>query len=432
MVSKPERRQVAVFGAGYIGLVTAGCLAELGHRVVVRDIAPEKVRLLKSGDVPIYEPGLGDMIVRNKERLSFTLDAQEALEGAEIAYVCVDTPPTASGDADLSRVWSVVKSLEEAAELRAVVVKSTVPVGTGARVRAVLDEAGLEHVGYASNPEFTAEGRAVHDFLHPDRVVIGTSDEATARLISELHEGVDGPVVVMDVRSAEMVKLASNALLATKISFINEIATLCEKTGADVEEVARAVGMDHRLGSHFLRPGIGWGGSCFPKDSEALRQLASNSGYHLQLLSAVIEVNNLQKRRAIQKLKDELGTLSGARVALLGLTFKPGTDDMREAPSTVLAARLLAEGAEVRGWDPMAALGDQEPWTSTSRHATPELALDGADAAILVTEWPQLKEVDWAHAASVMRRPVLYDGRNLLDPAAMRALGFTYTSVGRP
>ncbi|MEV4175712.1 UDP-glucose/GDP-mannose dehydrogenase family protein [Nonomuraea sp. NPDC049709] len=431
MVGKPER-QVAVFGAGYIGLVTGACLAELGHRVVVRDINPEKVALLRSGDVPIYEPGLGDMIARNKERLTFTTDLRETLDGAEIAYVCVDTPPSASGDADLSRIWSVVRSLEGATQLKAVVVKSTVPVGTGARVRTALDEAGLAHVGYAANPEFTAEGRAVSDFLNPDRIVIGAADEATAQLIAELHDGVDGPVVVMDVRSAEMVKLASNALLATKISFINEIATLCEKTGADVEEVARAVGLDHRLGPHFLRPGIGWGGSCFPKDSEALRQLASNTGYHLQLLSAVIEVNNLQKRRAIQQLKDELGTLTGMRVALLGLTFKPGTDDMREATSTVLAGRLLAEGAEVRCWDPMARPAETEPWTSTTRHATPELALEGADAAIVVTEWPQLKDVDWAHAASVMRRPVLFDGRNLLDPAEMRGLGFTYMSVGRP
>ncbi|MGA4987267.1 UDP-glucose dehydrogenase family protein [Nonomuraea bangladeshensis] len=431
MGDKPERR-VAVFGAGYIGLVTGACFAELGHRVVVRDIDPEKVRLLRAGDVPIYEPGLGDLIARNKERLSFTLDLAEALDGAEVAYVCVDTPPSASGDADLSRVWSVVRSLEGAKDLKAVVVKSTVPVGTGSRVRAVLDESGLAHVGYASNPEFTAEGTAVHDFLHPDRVVVGASDETVARLVADLHGGVDGPVVTMDVRSAEMVKLASNALLATKISFINEIATLCEKTGADVTEVAQAVGLDHRLGPHFLRAGIGWGGSCFPKDSEALRQLASNTGYHLQLLSAVIEVNNLQKRRAIQQLNDALGTLAGARVALLGLTFKPGTDDMREAPSTVLASRLLAEGAEVRAWDPMARPGAAEPWASTTRHPTPELAMEGADAAIVVTEWPQLQDVDWAAVAGSMRRPVLYDGRNLLDPAAMRALGFTYMGVGRP
>ncbi|EFG03961.1 UDP-glucose/GDP-mannose dehydrogenase family protein (plasmid) [Streptomyces clavuligerus] len=248
-----QQRKIAVFGAGYIGLVTGACLAQLGHEVVVRDIQPERVRLLRSGEVPIHEPGLGDLIARNKERLVFTTGLEETLAGAEVAYVCVDTPPSAAGDADLSRVWSVVDSLAGAGHLRAVVVKSTVPVGTGARVRAALDRAGLGHVGYASNPEFTAEGRAVEDFLAPDRVVIGSSDAETARLIGELHAGVDGPVVVMDVESAEMSKMAANALLATKISFINEIATLCELTGGDVEMVAKAVGMDHRLGPRVPR-----------------------------------------------------------------------------------------------------------------------------------------------------------------------------------
>ncbi|MET9648579.1 UDP-glucose dehydrogenase family protein [Streptomyces syringium] len=425
-------RKIAVFGAGYIGLVTGACLAELGHDVVVRDVQPERIKLLQSGQVPIYEPGLGDLIIKNKERLAFTLNVDEALAQAEVVFVCVDTPPTSAGDADLSRVWSVLHSLKGAERLAAVVVKSTVPVGTGARARSVLDEVGLGRVGYASNPEFTAEGRAVSDFLNPDRVVIGASDADTARLVEELHQGVNGDVVVMDIPSAEMAKMASNALLATKISFINEIANVCEATGADIGNVARAVGLDHRLGRHFLQAGIGWGGSCFPKDSEALKQLASNTGYHPQLLSAVIEVNNLQKRRAIQKLKDQLGTLEGTQIALLGLTFKPGTDDMREAPSAVLASRLLAEGAAVRCWDPLARPGDVEPWRSTTRHENVLDAVTGADAAIVVTEWPQLREVPWGEARGLMRRPVLYDGRNLFDPATMRDLGFTYLSVGRP
>jgi UDPglucose 6-dehydrogenase len=236
----------------------------------------------------------------------------------------------------------------------------------------------------------------------------------------------------MDVRSAEMVNLASNALLATKVSFANEIATLCENTGADAVEVLGAVGLDHRLGSHFLRPGIGWGGSCFPKDSEALRQLASNTGFHPMLLSAVIDVNNIQKRRVVQKLKDLLGDLAGREIALLGMAFKPGTDDMREAPSTVLASRLQAEGARVRCWDPLAGHPDAEPWVSAVRYATPEEALEGADAAVVVTEWPQLRDVDWEQAVRTMRQPVLFDGRNLLVPARMRELGFTYMSVGRP
>ncbi|MER6520020.1 UDP-glucose/GDP-mannose dehydrogenase family protein [Streptomyces sp. NPDC001553] len=426
------KRRIAVFGAGYIGLVTGACLAELGHHVAVRDINPERVRILRAGDVPIHEPGLGEMIARNKERLTFTEDLDQALAGAEVAYVCVDTPPSASGDADLSRVWSVVRSLSDARDLKAVVMKSTVPVGTGARARALLDEIGLAHVGYVSNPEFTAEGRAIQDFMAPDRIVIGQDNNTAGALVAALHTGITAPVATMDVKSAEMVKLAANALLATKISFANEIATLCENTGANVTDVLGAVGMDHRLGAHFLRPGIGWGGSCFPKDSEALRQMASNTGFHPQLLTAVINVNNIQKRRAIQHLKDELGDLAGKNIALLGMAFKPGTDDMREAPSTVLASRLLAEGAHVRSWDPLARPAADEPWDSVTRSATPQHALADADAAVIVTEWPELAEVDWTEAHGLMRTPVMFDGRNLLDPARLREIGFRYTSVGRP
>ncbi|WP_432072664.1 UDP-glucose dehydrogenase family protein [Streptomyces wuyuanensis] len=426
-------RRIAVFGAGYIGLVTGACFAELGHRVVVRDIQPERIRLLNSGEVPFFEPGLGDLITRNKERLAFTLDVEEAVRDADVVFVCVDTPPTASGDADLSRVWAVVDALRGASHLVAVVVKSTVPVGTGARVRAALDERDLGHVGYASNPEFTAEGRAVEDFLRPDRVVIGASDDAVARWVAGLYGRLDSPVELMDVASAEMVKLASNALLATRITFINEIATVCEATGADIGHVSRAVGLDHRLGPHFLKAGLGYGGSCFPKDSRALRAMASNSGYPFQLLNAVIEVNELQPRRAIQRLKTELGGLKGRRIALLGMTFKPGTDDMREAPSTIIASRLLAEGATVTCWDPMAPHTDgrQEPWASATRQPDPLGTMTGADAAILVTEWPELTDVDWTAAARLMRNPLLFDGRNLLDPAALLSAGFTHMGVGR-
>ncbi len=424
-------RSIAVFGAGYIGLVTGACFAELGHQVVVRDVVPDKVAALNAGDIPIYEPGLSEVIARNAARLRFTLDAGEAATGAEVVFVCVDTPPTASGDADLSRVWAVVEALQGAVHLKALVVKSTVPTGTGAKIRAYLDRSGLGHVGYASNPEFTAEGRAVADFMRPDRIVIGTFDEASAALVAEIHEGVDGPVMVMDVLSAETVKLTANALLATKISFANEVANLCEATGADVERVMGAVGADHRLGAHFLKAGVGWGGSCFPKDSMALKQLAANSGYPFQLLNAVIEVNDLQRRRAVNRLKEQLGGLSGKTVALLGLTFKANTDDMREAPSTVIAARLLAEGATVRCWDPMARLPQHEPWTLATRHGTPLEAVAGADAAMIVTEWPQLRDVPWEQAKAAMAGPVLFDGRNLLDPRAMAEAGFTYLSVGR-
>jgi UDPglucose 6-dehydrogenase len=425
------KRNVTIFGAGYIGLVTAACMAKLGHRVVVRDISAQRVTALRAGEVPIFEPGLAELLAECSERLHFTTDVVEALDGAEVAFICVDTPPTPAGDADLSRVWSVVADVEKGASLRTLVMKSTVPVGTGVAVRAALDEAGLGHLGYVSNPEFTAEGRAVQDFLNPDRIVIGSDDPAAARVVADLHAGIDGPVATMTVASAEMVKLASNALLATKITFINEIAAVCEATGADVEEVAAAVGMDERLGKHFLKAGVGYGGSCFPKDSRALRAMASNSGYPFQLLSAVIEVNDLQPRRAIRRLKDQMGGLRGRRVALLGLTFKAGTDDMREAPSAIIASRLLSEGATVTAWDPMAKSGGAAPWTEVTRRATVLEALEDCDAAMIVTDWPQLRDVDWTQARSAMRTALLFDGRNLLVPEEIAQHGFTYMAVGR-
>ncbi|CAM5275249.1 UDP-glucose 6-dehydrogenase OS=Kitasatospora aureofaciens OX=1894 GN=GCM10010502_66370 PE=3 SV=1 [Kitasatospora aureofaciens] len=271
----------------------------------------------------------------------------------------------------------------------------------------------------------------MHDFLHPDRVVIGTDDPDTAKLVAQLHDGVDGPIAQMDVASAEMVKLAANALLATKISFTNEIATICEATGADVEQVVHAVGLDHRLGPHFMRAGVGYGGSCFPKDSRALRALTGNSGYAFQLLTSVIEVNDLQPRRAIQRLKDELGGFQGRTVALLGIAFKAGTDDVREAPSTIIASRLQVEGASVRCWDPLVRPLDEAPWSSATRCLTPLEAMVGADAAIIVTEWPQLRDLAWEQAAAAMAHPLVFDGRNVLDPQQMGALGFTYMSVGR-
>jgi UDPglucose 6-dehydrogenase len=424
--------RIAVFGAGHVGLVTGACFAELGHVVTIRDVVPEKIEALQSGRIPIFESGLEELIARNRERLSFTLDVGEAIAGTEFVYVCVDTPPTYSGDADLSRVWTVVDELPQVADVERplLVMKSTVPVGTGEKVRHALDARGLAHVGYVANPEFTAEGSAVEDFLHPDRIVIGAFEAADGDRVEALHAGVDAPVVRADVNSAEMVKLASNAFLMTRISFINEIANVCEATGADVIQVARGIGLDHRLGPHFLRAGIGYGGSCFPKDSLALKQLASNSGYHFQLLNAVIEVNELQKRRVIGKLKKHLGSLRGTTVALLGLAFKPNTDDVREAPSIVLASRLLAEGAEVRAWDPVAR--PRELLQNAIFCDTPLEAATGADAAVIVTEWPQLHELATTEVRNAMRRPILVDGRNFLDPEAVRAAGFAYEAVGRP
>jgi UDPglucose 6-dehydrogenase len=424
-----ETRTTGVFGAGWVGLVTGACFAELGHDVVVRDVVPERIAALEAGRLPFHEPELPELLARNRERLRYTLDAAE-LADADALFVCVQTPPTYSGDADLSFVWSALDDLPRGERRQVLVMKSTVPVGTGDKVRAALDARGLENVGYVSNPEFLSEGRAVRDFLNPDRIVIGAYAEEDGAAVEALYGGIEAPVVRTDVASAEMIKLAANAFLMTRISFINEIANVCEAVGADVVEVARGIGLDHRLGPHFLRAGIGYGGSCFPKDSLALKQLASNSGYHFQLLAAVIEVNELQKRRVIQKLEKHLGKLRGKKIALLGLAFKAGTDDMREAPSLVLASRLLAEGAEVRAWDPVARPG--ELMKGAVLYDTVLEAVTGADAAVIVTEWDELRGLASREVHGAMARPLIIDGRNLLDPDDARAAGFAYEGIGRP
>jgi UDPglucose 6-dehydrogenase len=421
--------RIAVFGAGYVGLVTGACFADLGHDVAVRDVAEGKIDALRAGGVPIHEEGLEGILERNRERLRFTTSVDEALEDVDVVFVAVGTPPTPSGDADLTAVWTVVDELPEVDRRIVLAMKSTVPVGTGRTVRHRLDERGLENVGYVSNPEFTAEGTAIRDFMHPDRIVIGAFEPRDADVVEQLHEGIDAPVVRADVASAEMIKLAANAALVTRISFINEIANVCEATGADVLRVAEGIGLDRRIGPSFLRAGIGYGGSCFPKDSLALKQLAANSGYSFQLLNAVIEVNELQKRRVVGKLEGQLGSLRGKKVAILGLAFKPGTDDMREAPSLVLAARLLAEGAEVSAWDPIA--NGQAHLDGVQIAGSPLEAVEGADAAVIVTEWPELADVDWKAAGERMRSRVIVDGRNLLNPEALRAQGFAYEGIGR-
>src|SRR6476659_7725732 len=422
--------KIGMFGAGYVGLVTGACFAELGHEVVIRDVIPERIERLLAGEVPIFEPGLDKVLERNRDRISFTLDVQEAVDGAEFLYVAVGTPPTYSGDADLTAVWSVVDGLPTVIPGRPILVlKSTVPVGTGERVRARLDARGLTNVGYVSNPEFLAEGSAVEDFMHPDRIVVGAFEEEDAERVVELHSGVESEVVRTDVPSAELVKLAANAFLSTRISFINEIANVCDLVGADVVDVARGVGLDHRLGPHFLHAGIGFGGSCFPKDVTALKQLAGNGGYQFMLLQAVWEVNELQKRLVVQKLVKHLGALHGKRIALLGLAFKPHTDDMREAPSRVIAYRLLSEGAEVRAWDPVAHPADLPGIEQADSILA---AVRDADAAVIVTEWPELKELASQEVRDAMARPVIIDGRNLLDPDAARAAGFVYEGIGRP
>jgi UDPglucose 6-dehydrogenase len=425
----PER--VGIAGAGWVGLVTGVCLADLGHQVTIRDVVPGRIAMLEAGRLPIHEPGLAEVLERSRQRIAFTLDAGELFD-CGVVFVCVGTPATYSGDADLSAVWSLVDEIPDLEHDTVIVMKSTVPVGTGDKVRSELARRGLGSVAYVSNPEFLAEGSAVRDFMTPDRIVVGADDDAAGDRVAALYAGIDAPIVRTDVNSAEMIKLASNAFLATRISFVNEIANVCEMTGADVEAVARGMGLDRRLGPHFLRAGIGFGGSCFPKDVSALKQLAGNSGYHFQLLNAVIEVNELQKRRVIGKLQKHLGSLGGRTVTMLGLAFKPDTNDMREASSLVLASRLLAEGARVRGWDPVALEEARRLLAGVELHDDLYEALRGADAAIVVTEWSELRSLDLARVHGLMRHPLIVDGRNFLDPAQVRAAGFAYEGIGRP
>jgi UDPglucose 6-dehydrogenase len=428
----PESPPIGVIGVGWVGLVTAGCFAELGHDVWCRDIDTAKLASLRDARVPFHEPGLQELVARNAGRLHFEEGLAPVLEHGRLLFVCVDTPPTASGDADLSRVEAVVEELPDSAE-HSIVMKSTVPCGTGASIRRRLGELGKDSLGYASNPEFLQEGSAVVDFMRPDRVVIGSESpsDRVADALELLYEPLGGPIVRTDIASAEMIKLASNAFLATKISFINEIANVCEELGADVIEVAAGMGLDPRIGHRFLRAGIGYGGSCFPKDVSALKQLAGNSGYHFQLLTAVIEVNELQKRRVVNKLKHHLGSLVGKRIALLGLAFKPNTDDMREASSVVLAGRLQAEGAIVRAYDPVAEHSARELLTGVEMCDSAMDALEGANAAVIVTEWPEFTELDLAEVCARMADPVIVDGRNLLDADAVHAAGLVYEGIGR-
>jgi UDPglucose 6-dehydrogenase len=422
-----QKEPVGVIGVGWVGLVTAACFAELGHEVWARDIVEEKIESLARGEVPIHEPGLPDLVAKNKDRLHFSTDMAPVLEHARLLFVCVDTPPTYSGDADLSRVQAVLEELGDSNE-HALVMKSTVPVGTGRSIQRRRD--GL---AYVSNPEFLKEGSAVDDFMKPDRVVIGAGDDSAgfADRVQALYASLDAPVVRTDVASAEMIKLASNAFLATKISFINEIANVSEELGADVSEVARGMGLDDRIGPRFLRAGIGYGGSCFPKDVQALKQLAGNSGYHFQLLTAVVEVNELQKRRTIGKLQKHLGSLVGKEIALLGVAFKPHTDDIREATSLVLAGRLAGEGASVCVYDPVAAAKADSMLAGARIADSAVEALDGADAAVLVTEWPEFAGLDWDEVKRRMRFPLIVDGRNFLDRDALVEAGFVYEGIGR-
>src|ERR1044072_4590437 len=425
-----NREPIGVIGTGYVGLVTAAGFAELGNEVFCIDIDAEKVEGLKEGRIPIWEPGLEELVERHRGRLHFSTALSDALEHARLLFVAVGTPPTYSGDADLSAVFSVVDAMP-ASDRHALVMKSTVPCGTGDHIKRRFKETGKAGFSYVSCPEFLKEGSAVADFLAPDRVVVGDDGDWAGQAVCDLYAPLEAPLVRTDIRSAEMIKLASNAFLATKISFINEIANVCDEVGADVTEVAKGMGLDARIGPKFLQAGIGFGGSCFPKDVTALKQLAGNSGYHFQLLNSVIEVNELQKRRVMSKLQKYLGSLVGKDIALLGLAFKPNTDDMREASSLVLSARLQAAGARVRAYDPVAEEAARKLLRGFDFCSSAAEAIEGADAVVLVTEWPEFRELDFGDMAAAMRGTLVVDGRTFFEPGAVAAACLSYEGIGR-
>jgi UDPglucose 6-dehydrogenase len=429
-------KNITVVGVGYVGLVTGVCFADLGNRVVCVDINEQKIAGLRQGIMPIYEPGLEELVERNVQagRLSFTTSYAEGLKEAEFVFIAVGTPEGVDGEADLQYVRMAARSIAEVMDHPLVIVnKSTVPVGTGDWVSDIVREFGNDGVDFAvvSNPEFLREGSAIADFMVPDRIVLGSLHREAAEKVAQLHLPLRAPIMITDLRTAEMIKYASNAFLATRISFINEIANICEALGADVKEVATGMGYDRRIGCTFLDAGVGYGGSCFAKDVKALTYMAEVKGRHPQLLRAVMEINAYQRRAVLRKLEEMLDDVRGKTIGLLGLAFKPNTDDMRDAPSITIAHALEVAGARVRGYDPVA--------MKVAALVMPgvELAEDayalarGCDALVVVTEWNEFKNLDLARIRDLMSQPVLIDGRNVYEPAQMRELGFHYRGVGR-
>ncbi|RPJ18637.1 MAG: UDP-glucose/GDP-mannose dehydrogenase family protein [Chloroflexi bacterium] len=430
-------KQICVIGVGYVGLVTAACFADLGNRVVALDVDEQRVDNLKKGIMPIYEPGLEELVTRNTKsgRLTFTTSYAEALKGVEFAFIAVGTPSGVEGNADLQYVDSAAQSIaKNMTEPLVIINKSTVPIGTGDWVADIVKGAQPKPIDFAvvSCPEFLREGSAIGDFMSPHRNVIGSLDRDAANKVAQLHLPLRAPIVITDLRTAEMIKYASNAFLAAKISFINELADLCELVGADVKEVAAGMGYDARIGRYFLDAGLGWGGSCFPKDVEALAYMAKEKGLNPRILNEVMKVNYDRRKTVVIHLEKLLGgSLTGKKIGLLGLAFKPNTDDMRDAPAIDISNSLVAAGAQVRGYDPV------------SRHIAAALMpaveicgdvyemADGCDALIVVTEWNEFKQLDLEKIKTLLKTPVIYDGRNIYDPALMKEMGFTYRAIGR-
>ena len=430
--------KIAVIGTGYVGLVAGACFAESGNDVICVDKDGAKIRTLRAGRMPIYEPGLEEVVRRNRHenRLTFTTTLPKAIRGSTIVFIAVGTPQGEDGSADLQHVLEVAREVARAMNgYKVIVNKSTVPVGTAARVREVIRRETTHPFSVVSNPEFLKQGAAIDDFMKPDRVVIGAEDPRAREIMQELYgpfTRTGAPIMTMDCASAELTKYAANAMLATRISFMNEVANVCEAVGADVDEVRRAIGSDKRIGTSFLFPGVGYGGSCFPKDVKAMIHFASQKDYDFRILRAVEEVNSAQKTRLATKMRSHFGTLKGRTIAVWGLAFKPRTDDMREAPSIPLIKMLLAEGADVQAYDPEATRVAKGIFGNKVTFATKNYeALKGADGLAIVTEWSEFRRPDFEKMRKLMRSPVIFDGRNLFEPEQMKQSGFTYYSIGR-
>jgi UDPglucose 6-dehydrogenase len=429
-------KQLCVVGVGYVGLVTAACFADLGNDVVALDISQEKVEGLKRGELPIYEPGLSELVDRNVRagRLSFTNTYSEGLENAGFVFIAVGTPSGVDGEADLQYVAAAAETIAKTMTAPLIIInKSTVPVGTGDWVADIVRKSQPRPIPFSvvSCPEFLREGSAISDFMQPHRTVLGSLDKDAAERVAQLHLPLRAPIMITDLRTAEMIKYASNAFLATKISFINEIANICEELGADVKEVAIGMGYDKRIGPLFLDAGLGYGGSCFPKDVKALAFMAAEKGRHPQLLNAVMEINNDRRPMVVSRVCDLLGDLHGKTIGLLGLSFKPNTDDMRDAPSLDIAGSLLGQGAQVRAYDPVAMELAQILLPEVKMAPDPYTLSEGCDALVIVTEWNEFKQLDLKRVRSLLRQPIIVDGRNIYDPENMALLGFNYRGFGR-
>ena len=429
-------KQICVVGVGYVGLVTAACFADLGNRVIALDVNEKRVENLKQGIMPIYEPGLEELAKRNVAagRITFTTSYAEALKGTDFAFIAVATPSGVNGEADLQYVAAASKTIAENMTAPLIIVnKSTVPVGTGDWVADIVKSAQPKPIPFSvvSCPEFLREGTAIADFMQPHRTVLGSFDKEAAEKVAQLHLPLRAPIIITDLRTAEMIKYASNALLATKISFINEIADLCEAVGADVKEVATGMGYDKRIGPAMLDAGLGWGGSCFPKDVKALAYMAEEKGLAPKILNTVTRTNYDRRKEVVRRVDEMLKGLSGKVVGFLGLAFKPNTDDMREAPSVDIAQAMLAAGARVRAYDPVAEANARVSLPAVEMFNDPYKMAEDCDALIVITEWNEFKNLDLARIKKLMKKPVLFDGRNIYDPAEMRKLGFTYRGIGR-